>query len=95
VWFELSAGQSITFTVIEVTGTVTLIELYDPGGDGLGITGTQHLTWTASDSGRTYLSVSTQNSAFGCSDVAGYTLLANVEPREDLYLPLISLDAIR
>jgi hypothetical protein len=95
VWFELSAGQSVTFTVTKVTGTVTLLELYETGGDALGITGTQHLTWTASGSERTYLSVSPQNRAFGCTDVAGYKLQANVEPREELYLPLISLDAIR
>jgi hypothetical protein len=94
VWFELSTNQSITFTATPVTGTVTLLELYDENGGALGITGTDQLTWTAPARGRNYLSVSPQNTAFGCVDVAGYELLAHTAPRWELYLPTISLAAI-
>jgi hypothetical protein len=94
VWFELRAGQSITFTVTQVPGTLTLLELYDRNGDPLGVTGTDQLMWTASLAGPYYLSVSPQSTASGCSDVVGYELVAQVEPLYGLYLPVVLRESI-
>jgi hypothetical protein len=89
VWFELKASQSITFTVPQVTGTLTLLELYDQNGNPMDVTGTDQLVWTAPTAGRYYLSVSPQSEAFGCADVAGYQLLAERESLFEIYLPAV------
>ena len=87
VSFELKADRTITFTVTPVGGTSTLLELYNANGEALNVQGTTQLVWTPSSGGQYYLSVSPQNSVFGCA--AGYNLLAEVEPIRYIYLPVV------
>ncbi|HSR31910.1 MAG TPA: hypothetical protein VLY63_15200, partial [Anaerolineae bacterium] len=87
--FYLESERTITFTVPTITGTATLLELHDGNGDSLNVTGTDELVWQSPADGTYYLSVSPRLAAYGCADVAGYELVANLSPREVVYLPLI------
>jgi hypothetical protein len=89
VWFELQSSQTITFTATPVVGSATLLELYDSSGIALGKTASTQLVWEAPSAGRYYLSVSPQTNAFGCASDAGYNLLAEIEPLQLLYLPVV------
>jgi uncharacterized repeat protein (TIGR01451 family) len=89
VSFDLVGGQTITFSVTAVTNTVTLLELYDEYGEGLNLTGSGQLVWTAPSTGRYHLSVSPQTTSFGCADTVGYELLAQIKARADTYLPIV------
>ena len=98
VWFDLHAGQHITFTVTPVGGVLpVLLELYDREGTALGISnaeGESQLAWQASGAGRYYLSVTAwpepeSEVVFGCDDAAKYHLLADRQPWWDLYLPIV------
>ncbi|MBN1149328.1 MAG: hypothetical protein JXA78_18850, partial [Anaerolineales bacterium] len=93
VWVEMMAGDTVTFTVGPVTGTLPLMELFDETGVSLGITGTQQISWTMPFSGdmfgRYYLSVSPQTPSFGCADVAGYGLTMEMFELNRVYLPLV------
>jgi uncharacterized repeat protein (TIGR01451 family) len=89
VSFSIEAERTITFTVPVITGTATLLELYDQNGDALNVTGTDELIWMSPANGRYYLSVSPRLAAFGCADVAGYELMAEMSPIEKIYLPIV------
>lgn len=89
VRLDVSAGQTISFTIAPITNTQTLLELYDEGGTALGLTGTTKLAWTPTASGRYYLSVSPLTTTFGCRETAGYGLLMEESARFVRYLPLI------
>ena len=89
VWFDLHAGNTITFTVPTVTQTMTLLELYDSRGNTLNITGTDQLVWTAPSIGRYHLGVSPRTADYGCADEVGYTLVAEARLTEIIYLPLV------
>jgi len=95
VWFDLHAGQHITFTVTPVNGELpVLLELYDREGTALGISnaeGESQLAWQAPSAGRYYLSVTAwpESEVFGCDDAAKYHLLADRQPWWDLYLPIV------
>ena len=89
VSFSIEAERTITFTVPVITGTATLLELYDQNGDALNVTGTDQLVWMAPANGRYYLSVSPRLAAYGCADVAGYELKAEMSPIEKIYLPIV------
>ena len=93
VWFEIRPQRTVTFTITAVTNTLTLLELYDNQGVGLGVTGTTRLKWTATAAGRYYLSVSPLANTFGCANTAGYNLRAEI-PRE-IYLPLVTRNSTR
>jgi hypothetical protein len=88
VWFDASAGGNITFTVVLVTNTQTLLEIYDVQGTALNVTGTSQLVWTPANSGHYYLSVSPLGFTFGCADTTGYHLLMEQAAGYELYLPL-------
>jgi hypothetical protein len=90
-WFDIQAGRTITFTVPVVTGTQTMLELYNPDGNPMDVFTTDNqLAWTAPNIGRYFLSVSPHELAtYGCADVAGYKLKAELEPRWYLYLPIV------
>ncbi len=89
VSFSIEANDTITFTVPAITGTATLLELYDQDGDALNVTDTEQLVWTAPAGGRYYLSVSPRLAAYGCADVAGYKLKAEMSSIVRLYLPMV------
>ena len=89
VSFYISANRTVTFTVPVITGTATLLELYDQDGDPLNVVGTEQLVWTAPARGRYYLSASPQLAAYGCADVAGYELQAEMSPLVTLYFPIM------
>jgi uncharacterized repeat protein (TIGR01451 family) len=89
VSFSIQAERTITFTVPVITGTATLLELYDQNGDALDVTGTTQLVWMAPAHGQYYLSVSPRLAAYGCADVAGYELKAAMSPSEKIYLPIV------
>jgi uncharacterized repeat protein (TIGR01451 family) len=90
VGFDVHANDVVTFTVVTVTNTQTLLELFDKNGNALDITGTSQIVWRVSESGHYYLSVSPLVETFGCSDVVGYKLLMDryISPR--IYLPIIN-----
>ena len=94
VWFDIQSGRTITFTLPSITNTQTLLELYhDPEDAPVAQTTDPSLVWTAPYGGRYYLSVSPSHDptqvSFGCADEVGYKLLAEVEPRWYLYLPVV------
>ncbi len=87
--FDVNAHDVVTFTVVTITNTQTLLELFDANGDAIDITGTTQLVWEASRAGHYYLSVSPLMQTFGCSDTVGYQLQMDrlIQPR--IYLPII------
>jgi hypothetical protein len=91
VSFYIRSEQSITFTIPTVTGTQTLMELYD--ADGIPIpehkTTADNLILTDLARGRYFLSVSPRLATYGCADVAGYELQADMSPVTVIYLPLL------
>ena len=94
MWFDIQSGRTITFTLPSITNTQTLLELYhDPEDAPVAKTTDPSLVWTAPYGGRYYLSVSPSHDptqvSFGCADEVGYKLLAEVEPRWYLYLPVV------
>jgi hypothetical protein len=91
VWFDVSAGSTLTFTITSITNTQTLLELYDGHGAALNVTGTTQLFWTPATTGRYYLSVSPLTTTFGCTDAVGYDLLLTGLPTPEgpIYLPII------
>ncbi|MGD8487718.1 MAG: SdrD B-like domain-containing protein [Anaerolineae bacterium] len=89
VWFDVQARQTITFSVAELTHTVTLLELYDEHGVPLNVTGTTQLVWRADTAGRYHLSASPQTAAYGCADEVGYRLSMEMSPLRAVYLPLV------
>ncbi|MCJ7737828.1 MAG: hypothetical protein MUQ10_11045, partial [Anaerolineae bacterium] len=89
VFFDISNGETVTFTVGTITNTTTLLELYDSIGTALNVTGTTELVWSANESGRYFLSVSPLTTAFGCASEVGYTLSADLPPWTFIYLPLV------
>jgi hypothetical protein len=89
VWFDGLAGRPVSFSVVLLTNTQTLLELYDANGAALNVTGTLDLVWTPPSNGRYYLSASPLNPTyFGCADEAGYQLLMEM-PGATIYLPVI------
>jgi uncharacterized repeat protein (TIGR01451 family) len=97
VWFDVSAGRTITFTVTPINNTPTLLELYDEPWAVLPIvTGTTQLVWTPDSDGRYYLSMSPLTATFGCADAVGYNLsleeMAEMSPEGAIYLPIIMRD---
>jgi hypothetical protein len=91
VSFDLASGETVIFTVETLTNTQTLLELYDAQGLALDVTGSTALNWTATNPGQYFLSVSPINqSDFGCSDVAGYDLLMEIQRQQfGIMLPLL------
>jgi len=91
VWFDLKAGEIVTFTVTPVNETGTVLELYDGQGVAVGVTGTTRLVWLANETGRFYLSVSPEPQATtsGCADEVGYELLPEIRPLSIIYLSII------
>jgi hypothetical protein len=87
--FEVSAYDVVTFTVVTVTNTQTLLELFDVQGNALGITGTTQIVWRVSEAGHYYLSVSPLMQTFGCSNVAGYQIRMDRSVLPRIYLPII------
>jgi uncharacterized repeat protein (TIGR01451 family) len=95
VSFYLQAGRTITFTVPAITGTWEVqLMVYDQNGDPLPETATLtgQLVWQAETAAQYYLGVSPPEAAgiYGCADVAGYKLRAQLEPRWYLYLPIVA-----
>jgi uncharacterized repeat protein (TIGR01451 family) len=95
MWFDIQPGRTITFTVPSITNTQTLLELYHDPEDAPDAQSTDpRLVWTAPYGGRYYLSVSPSHDppqvSFGCADTVGYKLLAELEPRWYLYLPIVT-----
>ncbi len=91
IQFDLRSQRTVTFTVLQVTGTQTLLELYDGNGQALDVTGTTQLAWTALQPGRYYLAVSPiAPGGYGCADEFGYRLLMEAEPTFRVYLPVVS-----
>ncbi len=88
--FDVSAYDEVTFTVVTITNTQTLLELFDENGNSLDITGTTQIIWRAPEAGQYYLSVSPMEQSFGCSDIAGYQLRMERYTPPKIYLPLIS-----
>jgi uncharacterized repeat protein (TIGR01451 family) len=86
--FEVSAHDVVTFTVVTVTNTQTLLELFDENGNALGISGTTQITWQVPESGHYHLSVSPTVQTFGCSDVVGYQLQMDRYSPPKIYLPI-------
>ncbi|MBN1643012.1 MAG: DUF11 domain-containing protein, partial [Anaerolineae bacterium] len=95
VWFELWAGQTITFTVTPVDPSVSvLLEIYDASGAALGVANAQgegQLVWDPPTTGRAYLSVTPWpgEEVYGCGEAARYVLLAEPAPVWAVYLPII------
>jgi hypothetical protein len=93
VWFDVSAGRTITFTVAPINNTPALLELYDEHGAALNVTGTTQLVWIPAITGHYYLSVSPLTTTFGCADAVGYNLLLTevpeMAPTRAIYLPII------
>ncbi|RLC58762.1 MAG: hypothetical protein DRI80_13480, partial [Chloroflexota bacterium] len=94
IWFETSTlgWGTIIFTTTPMTGTQTVMELYDEEGDALIVSGTTRLVWAATAGGRYYLSVSPEDefTSFGCADAVGYNLLMETLETNFLYLPLVT-----
>ena len=90
VGFDVQANDVVTFTVVTVTNTQTLLELFDENGNALDITGTTQLVWRVPESGHYYLSVSPMEQSFGCSDVVGYQLRMERSAPPRFYLPIIT-----
>jgi uncharacterized repeat protein (TIGR01451 family) len=95
VSFYLHAGRSITLTVPVITGTWEVeLMLYDQSGDPMPETATStgQLVWQSGADGRYYLGASPPEAAaiYGCADVVGYKLRAELEPRWFLYLPIVT-----
>ncbi len=95
MWFDIQPGRTITFTLLSITNTQTLLELYHDPEDAPEAQSTDLLmVWTASHGGRYYLSVSPSPAppqvSFGCADTVGYRLLVEFEPRWYLYLPIVT-----
>ena len=90
--FEIENGATITFTVITITNTIPVLELFDDKGSALDITGTTQLAWKAPSGGEYYLAVSPQTTTFGtCPDVPGYELLAEMSPPGyKVFLPIVT-----
>jgi hypothetical protein len=90
VGFDVSAGRTITFTIVAITNTQTLLELWDEHGAALNVTGTIQLVWTPATAGRYYLSVSPLTTTWGCAYEVGYNLLlTEMAPARGIYLPII------
>jgi len=91
VWFYLQNGGSITFTLPSVTGTQTLMELYDSNGIPIPehATTADQLVLTDLAQGRYFLSVSPRLASYGCANVAGYELKADMSRLTVIYLPLV------
>jgi uncharacterized repeat protein (TIGR01451 family) len=89
VSIDLKRRQFITFTVGPVTNTHALLELWGEAGASLNVTGTDELVWQADAAGHYYLSASPLTGAFGCSDEAGYVLLAERSYIGTFYLQVV------
>ena len=96
VWLDMSVGETVTFTMLAVTNTQTLMELYGTQGgavyhghSGDPVTGTQQLVWKSTATGRYHLGVVPLSTTFGCTRTVGYRLAMELLPLRDLYLPLI------
>ncbi|MGD9317725.1 MAG: SdrD B-like domain-containing protein, partial [Anaerolineae bacterium] len=95
VWFDIQAGRTITFTVPVITGTWEVeLMLYGRNGDPMPetLSHTGQLEWEATTGGRYFLAVSPPKLAaiYGCADVAGYKLQAELQPRWYRYLPIVT-----
>jgi uncharacterized repeat protein (TIGR01451 family) len=91
VSFDIASGETVIFTIETLTNTQTLLELYDAQGLALDVTGSTALNWTAANPGQYFLSISPVNqNDFGCSDVAGYDLLMEIQRHQyKIMLPLL------
>jgi hypothetical protein len=87
--FELQAGQIVTMTIIQLTNTLTLLELYDGEGGLLTMTEASQLVWQAPVQDHYVAAVSPLTTTFGCSDAVGYVLMGTRESRHSLYLPVL------
>jgi len=87
--FDVSAQDVVTFTVVTVTNTQTLLELFDENGNALDITGTTQIVWQVPGAGHYSLSVSPMMQTFGCSDVVGYQLRMDRSVQPRIYIPII------
>ncbi len=90
VGFDVNANDVVTFTVVTVTNTQTLLELFDANGNALDITGTTQIIWRVPETGHYYLSVTPLVETFGCSDVVGYQLRMDKSVLPRIYLPIIT-----
>ena len=91
VWFEAKRGDKLNFSTTEDDKVLPFLELFDELGNALNVSGASNLAWEAPQSGRYYLSVSPQTNAFGCVNVAGYSLRMESTPLSMLYLPLLEV----
>jgi hypothetical protein len=89
VWLELEEGETVTVSVMAMTNTQTLLELYDGEGNALGMSGSDELAWTAWETGRYYVSVSPLMDTYGCTGDVGYRIVAQVPPVWHFYLPIV------
>jgi hypothetical protein len=89
--FAAAQFEKVSITLAPVENTQVKIELYDAERNLLK-EGTTTLAYTFLKDGEYYLIISptSANTAFGCTDVAGYTLNITYIPATFLYLPLIS-----
>jgi uncharacterized repeat protein (TIGR01451 family) len=87
--FDLRAHQAVTLTIVEVTNTVTLLELFDGQGGLLAQTEAAQLTWEALADGHYFVAVSPLTTTFGCAGSVGYQLVGAVEPLHQLFLPIL------
>ena len=88
--FDVYANDVVTFTVVTVTNTQALLELFDQNGNALDITGTTQIIWRVPEAGHYYLSVSPVEQSFGCSDAVGYQLQMERFTLPSIYLPIIT-----
>ena len=89
VYFSMHQGDVVTFTVVTLTNTYTLLELYDKYGNALNVTGTTQLVWEAPAPGTYILSVSPQTQNYGCVDTSGYELLMELHQPIRFVIPLL------
>jgi len=89
VYIDIFIGDTVTFTVSALVNTAPMMELFDGLGASLNITGTTQLAWTATDSGRYYLSISPTTDSYGCTDVNSYQLELQSYLLKRVFAPLI------
>ena len=93
VSFELRTNQAITFTVTSITGTSALLELYDNRGIATGLSGVDQLVFDPGlGGGHFYLSATPVSEVFGCTDVAGFNLTAELKPIWQIFSPIVVLN---
>jgi hypothetical protein len=93
VSFELRTNQAITFTVTSITGTSALLELYDNRGIATGLSGVDQLVFDPGlGGGHFYLSATPVSEVFGCTDIAGFNLTAELKPIWQIFSPIVVLN---